>query len=215
MDPAQSSIIWGLVLFMVGILVPIIPAVLIYKLFPDDKIKAEGVIGQLKINATGAFAGYIIVLVIGRFMIPQIYSLIENSSVEENSPWIVKSKVVFLRQDNGTLVQDYKITNDSIFNRLATNTNPNYSQKDINQVVFTTVYKSGISTVTFAYPGFDNSIIDLTRDTTVKFDKQNHIINLGAIRLVRNGQEYNPKGFPVVNSKRPDYIPFDGPAINN
>jgi hypothetical protein len=213
MNASQISIIWALVLFAAGILIPIIPAVLIYNRFPNDNIRAQGVIGQLKINATGAFAGYLIVLTIARFMVPQVYTLITDSAADGNSPWIVKSKVIFVKNENGVLVPDSKITSDSV-RLLKTNSVPFFTPKDLNQVVFTTLYSRGISSVTFSYPGFTDSTISLTDNTSVKFEDLYHTIDLVEIKLVRVNQEYDSKKF-AANNNRPDYIPIDGPPTKN
>ena len=44
------------------ITLPLLPAILIYKIFPSTHIRASGTIGALTWNASGAFAAYIIVL---------------------------------------------------------------------------------------------------------------------------------------------------------
>lgn len=51
----------GLILVLV-VALPLLPAILIYKIFPDSHIKASGTIGALTWNASGAFAAYMIVL---------------------------------------------------------------------------------------------------------------------------------------------------------
>ncbi len=51
----------ALILILV-IALPLLPAILIYKTFPNTNIKASGTIGALTWNASGAFAAYMIVL---------------------------------------------------------------------------------------------------------------------------------------------------------
>lgn len=56
----------GLVyLALIGILalwflLPLVPAILLYWLFPNSTISATGVLANFKINATGAFGGYLV-----------------------------------------------------------------------------------------------------------------------------------------------------------
>jgi len=53
----------ALILILV-VCLPLIPAILIYKIFPNTHIYASGTIGALTWNASGAFAAYMIVLAV-------------------------------------------------------------------------------------------------------------------------------------------------------
>lgn len=53
----------ALILILV-VSLPLLPAILIYKIFPNTNIKASGTIGALTWNASGAFAAYMIVLAV-------------------------------------------------------------------------------------------------------------------------------------------------------
>jgi hypothetical protein len=46
------------------VLLPLIPAVLIYRLFPDTKVGVSGPLANLTVRASGAFAGYLVVFLI-------------------------------------------------------------------------------------------------------------------------------------------------------
>jgi hypothetical protein len=56
------------------VLLPLIPAVLIYRLFPDTPISVTGILQGLKINAGGAFAGYLIVLLVIKPWVAEAYN---------------------------------------------------------------------------------------------------------------------------------------------
>lgn len=45
---------------VVWFILPLVPAILLYWLFPNQSITATGVLANFKINAAGAFAGYLI-----------------------------------------------------------------------------------------------------------------------------------------------------------
>jgi len=45
---------------VVWLILPLVPAILLYRLFPNASIRATGVLANFKINATGAFAGYLV-----------------------------------------------------------------------------------------------------------------------------------------------------------
>ena len=52
---------WLAFFYVLWVCVPMIPAVLIYALFPKQQIGVKGPLGSLTVSATGAFAAYIIV----------------------------------------------------------------------------------------------------------------------------------------------------------
>jgi hypothetical protein len=72
----MSSINWTIgysfSLYVLFVLLPLVPAVLIFWLFPDGKVSVTGPFQGLTVNATGAFAAYIIVGLLGFFIIRQI-----------------------------------------------------------------------------------------------------------------------------------------------
>jgi hypothetical protein len=51
------ALLGSLVLWLV---LPVIPAFLLYRFFPNQTIAATGVLANFKVNATGAFAGYLV-----------------------------------------------------------------------------------------------------------------------------------------------------------
>jgi hypothetical protein len=51
-------------LHAVWVLLPIIPAVLIYWLFPKNTLTARGVLAGLTVNASGAFGGYLVIFAV-------------------------------------------------------------------------------------------------------------------------------------------------------
>ncbi|GJM08873.1 MAG: hypothetical protein DHS20C11_11490 [Lysobacteraceae bacterium] len=53
---------WTVLQLVIVVLLPMIPAILIYKIFPNTQIAAQGAIKALKWNSSGAFAGYMIIL---------------------------------------------------------------------------------------------------------------------------------------------------------
>jgi hypothetical protein len=59
-------------LLLVWVLLPLLPAILIYWLFPDTKVTASGPLAELTVAASGAFAAFLIVLVV---IAPFVYSI--------------------------------------------------------------------------------------------------------------------------------------------
>ncbi|ROZ63401.1 hypothetical protein [Ramlibacter sp. WS9] len=60
----QQVFLQSVLLYLLWVCGPLIPAVLIYRLFPDTKVSAQGPLSNLTIRAGGAFAAYIIVFLV-------------------------------------------------------------------------------------------------------------------------------------------------------
>ena len=97
----EAMAVWFSFLFYVAhVLVPIIPAAIIYRMFPSDKIGVKGVLQGLKINATGAFAAYIIVFLLGMFTVNRTLCLISGMTKQS---WEVRAPVRFVDKDRRDL----------------------------------------------------------------------------------------------------------------
>ena len=68
MDPLTFKIL----VFIIWFLVPAIPAVIIFKLIPDNKVFVKGPFQGLKINLTGAFGGYFLLILISYLMVKEM-----------------------------------------------------------------------------------------------------------------------------------------------
>lgn len=73
-NPAVS---YSFLLYVLYVLLPLIPAVLIFRLFPDAKVTVSGPLQNLTLNATGAFAGYVVTAVLGFFLVQKVAQQIQ------------------------------------------------------------------------------------------------------------------------------------------
>jgi hypothetical protein len=194
MNPSTTAIFINILVYLIYVLVPMIPAIIIYKKFPETKVGATGVLGNLKINSTGAFAAYIIVVTLGYFIIQNIQRL-NNASISDNTSWVIKSKVIFYDQVptvSGPAWQVSKnINDDSVKYKLNILATPDYSAKDLDEVVFFMSYfKDGLSRVTYSYPGYISQVRILYKDS-VDMDYENRTINVGNVELRQLNQAYS------------------------
>jgi hypothetical protein len=68
-------------LYALYVVLPIIPAVLIFRLLPDTRVSVSGPFQKLKINASGAFAGYVVTALLGIFLVKIIVlQVIQNAT---------------------------------------------------------------------------------------------------------------------------------------
>lgn len=81
-----------ILLFILGLLIPLIPAIIIYKVFPKDKISFKGKISNFTINSTGSAAIYFSTIIFGFYFLNQIRDW-------DKIPCKVKAELVFQDMD--------------------------------------------------------------------------------------------------------------------
>ena len=59
------AVLINMIPYVVALLLPLIPAIFIFKIFPDTKVSIKGPLSQFALNSTGAFAAYIITFFLG------------------------------------------------------------------------------------------------------------------------------------------------------
>lgn len=67
MDKETLSVLLSFALYGLYFLVPLIPSILIYKIFPNTSVSTSGSLANFKINSSGAFAAYLATVIIGIF----------------------------------------------------------------------------------------------------------------------------------------------------
>lgn len=83
------------------VLLPLIPAIVIYRIFPDTKVAISGPLQALTVRASGAFAAYLVVFLA---TYPLIDELNENLKRMYDSQWVVSGYVV-VRDENGRAIR--------------------------------------------------------------------------------------------------------------
>jgi hypothetical protein len=79
----------------VWMMLPIIPAWLTYRITPDQKIGARGPLSELTVRTTGAFAAYLIVLLVAVPFINQAVRIIVEARTADLRPsWQIKGRLI-------------------------------------------------------------------------------------------------------------------------
>ena len=95
-------ILLSFALYALYVLLPIVPAVIIYKLFPKTTTDVSGPLGGLTFKAGGAFAAYIATVVLGCTLVNSI----DNRIAAMSTPvWEVSAKLEF-RDNAGRVIRD-------------------------------------------------------------------------------------------------------------
>lgn len=94
--------ILSFVLYALYVLLPIIPAAIIFKKFPHTKVGVSGPLSRLSINATGAFGAYIITVLLGFFLVSETQQIISDLP---RRTWTVVSPIE-LYDENSELIEN-------------------------------------------------------------------------------------------------------------
>jgi hypothetical protein len=109
------ALLGSLVLWLV---LPVIPAFLLYRFFPNQTIAATGVLANFKVNATGAFAGY---LVLFAAMIPFMLKTYDTVGAFLHPYWTIRGQIT-LHDRNGK-----EIHQEALFRQITPRTHPEMS----------------------------------------------------------------------------------------
>ena len=93
----QAWVVWQFALNALWVLLPLVPAVLIYLIFPKSVVALKGPFSGLTIRASGAFAAYFIILLV---TIPMLNRLNQNLENEFRPTWQISGSVR-LQDENG------------------------------------------------------------------------------------------------------------------
>ncbi len=213
MNHQTIPIIYGWILYALYVLLPLVPAVLIYKIFPDTKVGADGLLGNLKINATGAFAAYLIVVVIGFFIIKNNQELINNLQFKGAS-WVVNSKCTFWEK-TATGLNPVDISDESVKSDLKVSIFPNYEDRSSLGVSFVAYSENQMPKITFNYPGYKRVERDMSIDSLRAQASNRNPINLGEIQFIKINQEYDTsaRNFTQPVSPAAAGVPVEGPPV--
>jgi hypothetical protein len=121
---SDSAVLYSFLLYVMCFLLPLIPAVIIFRLFPSTEVGLEGPLQGLTINATGAFAAYVVTVLLGFFVVKSIQTQIIFSrqypiegvllNVADNQ--IIDSDQFYLRCVSGPMTQTHDCYFVGLFN---------------------------------------------------------------------------------------------------
>lgn len=80
-----------LLIIVVAILLPVIPARIAYRLSPDKPISAEGVLSGFTVKAGGAFGAYLVILLV---LLPFLHLLAQTVSSYLKPAWTVTVPII-------------------------------------------------------------------------------------------------------------------------
>lgn len=209
MDKQLTAVILSFILYIFYVLLPMIPAIVIYRMFPDTKVSADGILSNLNVKTTGAFAAYVITVFLGFFLIQNTHHLIAQMS---NPSWTLITKVELLNDDKTSY------SNKNLLETLVVSVDPKLQRVDGGEVIMSLPGSSKSWETTrlkFEIPHFGYQIIavsDVTKSASI--DNYELIMKLkDPVYIVADKQV--TKAYPVDYSNKlvPDNT--SGPQVIN
>lgn len=197
MDKELLSVILSFALYFLYVLLPMIPAILIYRLFPDTKVSLKGPLSKLTMKSTGAFAAYVITVILGFFLVKNTINIITSMARPKKPTWTVKATVELRDKEN------HKIDNLKLLKYLIVSIHPEITTITDDFVQLKLPREEGLWThnyITFEIPQFGRQTIDISKlDKNNSFSDEPHkIFQIQNPILIRADEEettpYTPTG---------------------
>jgi len=200
MSPS-SVLVYGCV-YLLAVLAPLIPAIFIYKAFPDTKVSIGGPLSGLTLNAGGAFAAYVVTFLLSMSVMSHFRDALDTMT----TPVYYVTGQIELVDENGNQVNDPQIVNGVTAEYMPLMYQLNGSSMALtvpvteqgNPVI--TVGVNGMGSVPLSYPFTDLS--PKTSGSKITLTKP--------VVLRVNSAPYNPEGTPPQQSGSRQGVPASG-----
>lgn len=185
MDKHAVAVLLSFLLYLLYVVLPLLPTILIYKFFPEEKVTAVGVFSNFRFNATGAFAAYVVTVFLGYFLVNKIHKQICQIS---NPTWTVKAQVD-LRDPQGNV-----LNRPNLLETLNVFIDPELKTTRGNKIILKLPGdKSTWATtmIKFEIPRFGWSTIDLSEASkTADIDEYDLVLTLNQPVRIQAEEEY-------------------------
>lgn len=159
------------------ILLPLVPAVLIYKLFPNTPVAASGPLAGLTIKTGGAFAAYLIIFLI---VVPLVNKIEYEIGGSIRPSWEVRGEVKLVDQTGN------EIANRDLLEAMKLKSLPsclNHSAEMLTLTVAPDLIGGAFPKVVVEVPGWGIKDVDLNKQVNKKYFE--HLIDVGEIKVAR------------------------------
>ena len=201
-DRELISVLLSFALYLVYFLVPLIPSILIYRIFPETSVVASGSFSNFKVNSSGAFAAYLVTLVISINALSDTEKRILEIKNPTEATWTIIGNLE-LRDSENELVDQ-----PNLFDVLEVSVKPDIFMSANGDIHFKIPGTQGATLpkrmITLDVKGFGRGKINLTNETTftsdsVSVDYENKKIIFSDPIVIktlnRPGQQYEPQGY--------------------
>jgi hypothetical protein len=105
----MEHILWSILLYILFLLLPIIPAAIMFRMFPESQAGTTGSWGKMKFKASGAFAAYVITVFLGHQQVARIDARIDAMG---EPTWKLWAKVSLQNNTKTPLADPHAVMKD-------------------------------------------------------------------------------------------------------
>jgi hypothetical protein len=187
-----SIVFYYTLMYLLAILCPLVPAILIYRLFPNTTVSVGGPLAGLTLRAGGAFAAYVATFLLSMLIMVHYRDMLDSFVTPV---WTVTGKVDLI-DENGQ-----PVTDEGLLNGISVEYFPNPSQTKFGELKLTVPINDS------QWPTINVGVRDLGwlpleypfKDFNPT--SRNHTIALGSpVTIKLNRSPYRPEGTNTDNS---------------
>jgi hypothetical protein len=193
MNYSVLAILISIGLLLVVASLPLLPATVIYKLFPNTMVSADGPLSGLTVRTTGAFSVYIIVFLC---MVPFVYRTFDAISNLTSPSWTIQGQIILKGSDGRDIVDQ------STIKKMIVTLEPNLVGTSGDEfTVKVPEIEHRIPTLTFSVGDLGSKVVDVNHpgDLIIDRNDEHNTINIRnpvVVRLAGQGR-YNPAAKPL------------------
>jgi hypothetical protein len=176
-------------LYSVWVLLPLVPAILIYLLFPNTSVAVSGPLANLTVRASGAFAAYLVVFAASY---PLVQTTKETVGGFQHQFWTMTGNVKLIGA-NGK-----EITSKSLWGKIQFSTKPDPLIREDDIVILSVMENAAgdLPLITAQVRDFGQKVIDLRHASgSIKRDYYRKTIEIREPIVIR---EASPGGFDLA-----------------
>jgi hypothetical protein len=196
MNDTILAALFAILLLLVMVALPLIPAVVIYRLFPNTQVAASGPLSGLTLKSSGAFSAYIIVFLA---MVPFVYRTYDSVGHVAAPSWRIAGRLSLTGPDGKP------IPDQSILRSVKVALDPsNIDMAGGEFEVSVPAFDNSIPKLIFDFGSFGSRIVDVEDRKQFPQDRDGSQIHLRypvAVPIVVAAGPYNLTAAPLPPSR--------------
>ena len=157
-------------LIAIWVMLPLVPAILIYRLFPSTAVAVSGPFANLTVRASGAFAAYLVIFAGTYILVNRAY---EEVSGFQHPAWRLKGHIVLVDKDGR------EVRAENILRNINIRTDPDQFKVQSYRVQLSIPEIGGdLPAVIFEVENWGKKEIDLRSASEVTIDRSRKIIEI-------------------------------------
>jgi hypothetical protein len=180
MDDSLYAVLLSMLMYILYVLVPLIPSVLIYKVFPKTKVTLSGPLSHLTLKASGAFAAYVIIIILCYSPVQHSEDLIAGLAYPT---WTVTASVTLLDSANHVVPHP-----EIMLGGLKVITTPELAKTSGNEVVLSVPgITDPMRSIAIILPDWGQTTINLQQlnKDKIKVDNFHKHLDIGEIEIAQ------------------------------